>query len=139
MRKNIIIVFLVVFSLLGCSKKTEEITENTQTETNVPTENKIVGTYIEKADNYPSTIILNDDGTFSSSLNICAGMSEIKGTYIVEDTKVILDFPTKTGIQFIDEGQPFIFNITDDELTLDASNDFFSCSYVNVFKLKQGE
>jgi len=82
---------------------------------------------------------LYDDGTFSSSLNICAGMSEIKGTYIVEDTKVILDFPTKTGIQFIDEGQPFIFNITDDELTLDASNDFFSCSYVNVFKLKQGE
>lgn len=96
------------------------------------TDTYVSGTFVEKTDNYPTTITFNEDGTFKSNVNICSGMMDITGTYRLEGDTVSLYIPEETGIYYLDHDQPFYFDVTKDSLKhkYDAA---FSCADVGEY------
>ena len=95
--------------------------------------------YVEEVENYPTSIELKNDGSFKSELNVCTGIVEVSGTYVIDEDRLFLSFLEKTGFEFLDNGQPFIFIMNNDKLIQEENNEVYSCAYVNTYVRKQGE
>lgn len=84
--------------------------------------------YLENVESSGTTLTFFKDNTFATNLNICSGMSELKGQYSLENDQVTLWFNESTGFDFLD-GVQFKFTLGNDySLTRNADSDMFSCA-----------
>ncbi|MEF9967516.1 MAG: hypothetical protein RR766_03305 [Longicatena sp.] len=109
--------------------------ETAQTDSLSVTDTTIAGKFVENTENSPTTIIFNEDGTFSANVNACTGMIDITGTYLKEGERISLTIPDETGIYYIDHDQPFFFDFKDDVLK-DKYDGGLSCADVGVYSVK---
>lgn len=90
--------------------------------------------YYEDTDN-GSTISLINETQFETNLNVCSGFVSLKGDYTIIDNVLTLNFLEATGFDFIDENQPFTFEIKNDKLTI-LDEKMYSCAMVDTYYSK---
>lgn len=116
---------------------TPEATDKTENQTGIVlTDTYVVGTFIEKAETYPTTISFKEDRTFASNVNVCSGMLDVTGTYTLEGDTISLFIPDETGIYYLDHDQPFKFIVTKDSLK-HKTDEAFSCADVGDYLPKE--
>ncbi len=98
-------------------------------------EGYIDGVFVEDYEiaEYATTITFYKDNTFTSYLNVCKAMVDVKGEYKLYKGKIYLYFNEETGFDFIDNNQPYIFNYKDNLLLLDSNSVSYSCAYIDRY------
>lgn len=105
------------------AKATSKTTTEAEIEEGIILEaTSVQGTYVENAEQYPTTITFSKEGTFIANINICSGMIDVKGVYVLAGDSITLTIPEKTDIYYLDNDQPFEFTITETTLTNKNSN-----------------
>lgn len=130
-------IFIILFILCSCSNIKE--IKNVGKEENIKKEYQYInGYYVEKTDDiYKTTITFKDDGSVFSTLNICNSIIEIKGNYEYIENKIYISFKD-TGLDFIDNNEPFIFNvISNNEIQLDKKSTSYSCLLIDKYELQK--
>ncbi len=95
------------------------------------TETAMEASYIENTENSPTTMTFHEDHRVEVNLNVCSGMSELKGNYSLEDQVVTIWFEESTGYEFLDQGI-FKFDLgADRSLIRQADSEMFSCSGIS--------
>lgn len=131
------IIFLILIVLLsGCITNQNKIVVDKNVTSEINSDEYIEGVFVEEYDDmeYATTITFSKDGSFKSYLNVCKAMVDIEGTYIISNGKIYLHFPESTGFDFIDDNQPYIFDIEDESLILNNESVSYSCAYVDYYK-----
>ena len=137
--KYIKILLLSLLLVNGCDKKIEvNSTDNKKIEEEKTSSEFIDATFVEEYESseYATTITFYSDGTFSSYLNVCKAMIDVKGEYTITDGKVYLYFKEGTGFDFIDKNQPYIFKYENDRLIIDSESVSYSCAYVDKYSIR---
>lgn len=130
-------VLLIILILTSCSKINDK--QEIQVEKEIIQDIKFIkGKYIEDVnDDYATIIKFMEDGTFVSNLNICNAMIEVKGEYKYINDEIYINFNEKTGFDFIDDNQPYIFKVVDNEKIQIINNTSYSCLLVDKYKLEK--
>lgn len=77
----------------------------------IPKKKDLIGTYVVKSDK-KANLTLNDDGTYSLTINVCHDYLLITGKYELRDTKLILKNNT-SGYEDLNNNLELNFTIID--------------------------